>query len=196
MSAEEALGLAPESTFGRRTLMFSFGATSTVAAISAINSAVHAQPVREYMLAQSSQTNPTVSMLGARYRPLTNDLTLKFTKNLQETVAALREKCGPNLAGYKFGGFVADPMDDGSNPWMKDPAQFRTDKGRFPEKEVESFEQALKENCAMTYNRKPGLMWPITFTIQNWDFGDDLSHLAIAKDASGAQQWHCYVFCK
>jgi hypothetical protein len=186
----------------RRAMIFGFGALTTTAAIDAIKStAMASEPFRQLLLAQLIAPNTDVRIWGAVvYKPLVTQLNTQFasTKSAKSMGAALRAKFGNDLSGYKFGGFVADPKDDGKNTWLPGsgaPQQFRQDRNRFPPAELDAFEQSMRANFGIMPGQTAALDWPINFWIAQGDVGDKKSHVLLVKDSTGASQWFCITVC-
>jgi hypothetical protein len=185
----------------RRAMIFGFGALTTAAAIDALNSAAFAtEGFRKYLIEQVAQVpaqgGGPLHQYGPIYRPLTTQLTSQFSaQNINAMATKMRAKFGANLETFKFGGFVADPKDDNSNSYLNNPASFRNDSKRFAPADVAAYEDAMRQNLATSYNGKPGLMWPVDFTIFEGNIGDGVSHLHLNQDSGGAQAWHCLVVC-
>jgi len=178
---------------------FAFGAQTRAEAIEQVERAPMPARLRTFLL--ESLGNPTLEILGARHAQVTHELNTKFdAQHIEATIEVLRCKFGENLDGYEFSGFVAPAGGDPDNPYFPDPKestpeQFRQDAAEFATEEKCQFKAAMQENCAVMFNGKPGLGWPMAFFICVKVSEDEKgAHLYIQKDQT-QQIWYGKALC-
>lgn len=179
--------------------ILAFGAQTRAEAIKQVE--IAPMPARLRMFLLESLGNPALEILGARHAQVTHELNTKFdAQHIKATIEVLRCKFGKDLECYEFSGFVAPAEGDANNPYFPDPKQstpeqFRQDATEFPADERRQFKAGMQENCAETFNGKPGLGWPMAFFICVKVSEDEKgAHLYIHKDEA-QQLWYGKALC-
>lgn len=178
---------------------FAFGAQTSEEAIRQVENAPMPARLKTFLLGRLRK--PSLQILGARHAQVTDELNTRFDdEHIRATIEVLRCKFGNNLDRYEFSSYVAPPEGDANNPYFPDPgqgtpAQFRQDAAEFPADEKRQFKAGMQENCAETFNGKPGLGWPMVFyvflTVSEDEKG---AHLYIQKDEA-QRLWYGKALC-